>query len=396
MVLPQPSACASVTVPGQNDVWSIVLALITRRPVRIAAQVAVLIAVVAASLVYVTSRKTVSLSIDGKTTQVGATSDTVEDFLSDRDVAVGSRDLVAPSLTTELRDGDAVVVRYARPLTLTVDGVKKVYWTTELSVDKALESLGVRADGAVLSASRSQRIDRTGLAMWLSTPKKVTLRVAGKKTTLTTTAGTVGDLLAERSLTVHALDKLSAAPSTPLTAGLSIKLTRIEHQKVTRTEAVAFDVTKRKNSSLYEGTTKVIKRGQKGAREAIYLMVVTNGKVSSKKLVTAEIIDEPVSQVVEVGTKNRPASSGGGSVGGSVGSLNWAALAKCESGGNPNAVNPAGYYGLYQFSISTWRSVGGSGKPTDYGSGEQTYRAQLLYKRTGASSWPNCGPRLFS
>jgi uncharacterized protein YabE (DUF348 family) len=386
-----------VTVPGQNDVWSIVLALITRRPVRIAAQVAVLIAVVAASLVYVTSRKTVSLSIDGKTTQVGANADTVEDFLSDRDVAVGSRDLVAPSLTTELQDGDAVVVRYARPLTLTVDGVKKVYWTTELSVDKALESLGVRADGAVLSASRSQRIDRTGLAMWLSTPKKVTLLVAGKKTTLTTTAGTVADLLAERSLTVHALDKLSAAPSTPLTAGLSIKLTRIEHKKLTRTEAVAFDVTKRKNSALYEGTTKVIKRGQKGAREATYLMVVTNGKVSSKKLVTAEVTDKPVSQVVEVGTKNRPASSGGGgSVGGSVGSLNWAALAKCESGGNPNAVNPAGYYGLYQFSISTWHSVGGSGKPTDYGSGEQTYRAQLLYKRTGASSWPHCGPRLFS
>ena len=43
--------------------------------------------------------------------------------------------------------------------------------------------------------------------------------------------------------------------------------------------------------------------------------------------------------------------------------LNWGALANCESGGNPRAVNPAGYYGLYQFDLGTWASVGGSGDP---------------------------------
>ena len=99
-----------------------------------------------------------------------------------------------------------------------------------------------------------------------------------------------------------------------------------------------------------------------------------------------------------VGTKARPAPTSSrtyGSVSG-VASLNWAALARCESGGNPRAVNPAGYYGLYQFSVSTWRGVGGSGLPSDASASEQTYRAQLLYKRSGAGQWPVCGPRLFS
>ena len=27
---------------------------------------------------------------------------------------------------------------------------------------------------------------------------------------------------------------------------------------------------------------------------------------------------------------------------------------------------------------------------------EQTYRAQLLYQRSGAGQWPHCGPRLFN
>jgi uncharacterized protein YhdP len=63
--------------------------------------------------------------------------------------------------------------------------------------------------------------------------------------------------------------------------------------------------------------------------------------------------------------------------------------------GNPNAVNPAGYYGLYQFSPATWRSVGGTGLPTDYGEAEQTLRAKKLYQSQGDSPWPNCGSRLY-
>ncbi len=79
-----------------------------------------------------------------------------------------------------------------------------------------------------------------------------------------------------------------------------------------------------------------------------------------------------------------------------VTSLNWAALARCESGGNPRAVNAAGYYGLYQFSPSTWRSVGGNGLPSRASASEQTARAQTLFRRAGSSPWPHCGPRLFS
>jgi soluble lytic murein transglycosylase-like protein len=83
----------------------------------------------------------------------------------------------------------------------------------------------------------------------------------------------------------------------------------------------------------------------------------------------------------------------GGNVAGADG-LNWASLARCESGGNPKAVNPAGYYGLYQFSPSTWRSMGGSGLPTQASSSEQLYRAKMLYKKAGAGQW-GCGRHLF-
>ncbi|TDM13426.1 transglycosylase family protein [Macrococcus bovicus] len=58
-----------------------------------------------------------------------------------------------------------------------------------------------------------------------------------------------------------------------------------------------------------------------------------------------------------------------------------------ESGGNPRAVNPAGYYGLFQFSPSTWAAVGGTGNPADASVAEQWKRARILYTQYGAQHW---------
>jgi murein DD-endopeptidase MepM/ murein hydrolase activator NlpD len=72
----------------------------------------------------------------------------------------------------------------------------------------------------------------------------------------------------------------------------------------------------------------------------------------------------------------------------------WAKVANCESSGNPGAVNSAGYYGLFQFDLQTWRSVGGSGNPAKASAAEQLMRAKKLYAQRGASPWPVCGKYL--
>ncbi len=69
-----------------------------------------------------------------------------------------------------------------------------------------------------------------------------------------------------------------------------------------------------------------------------------------------------------------------------------AAIAACESGGDPRAVDPSGTYrGKYQFDLQTWASVGGSGDPAAAPEAEQDRRAAILYARAGSSPWPVCG-----
>ena len=67
-------------------------------------------------------------------------------------------------------------------------------------------------------------------------------------------------------------------------------------------------------------------------------------------------------------------------------------IAQCESGGNPRAVSSnRRYFGKYQFSRPTWRSVGGSGNPARASEAEQDRRALILYRREGTKPWPVCG-----
>ena len=78
--------------------------------------------------------------------------------------------------------------------------------------------------------------------------------------------------------------------------------------------------------------------------------------------------------------------------GGSVATPQLAAIAACESGGDPHAVGGGGAFrGKYQFTYSSWQAVGGSGDPAAAPEAEQDRRAAMLMARSGAGNWPVCG-----
>jgi hypothetical protein len=74
-----------------------------------------------------------------------------------------------------------------------------------------------------------------------------------------------------------------------------------------------------------------------------------------------------------------------------AGSRDWDAVAQCESGGNWSINTGNGYYGGLQFSLSTWRGVGGPGYPHEHSRETQIHYAEILYSQRGASPWPVCG-----
>ncbi len=386
---PRPvSRWTPALVPGELDHRSTV----NIRPLPLLAQGAAVLTVVAGSVGVAYLGKSVHLSVDGKTSAVQAFGTTVGDILAGKDIAVGAHDTVVPSAATKIKDGDTITVRYGRKLTVTIDGVQKEFWTTALTVDDALKDLNLRADGAVLSVSRSQALGRSGLTMSMTMPKAITLTVGGQARQLTSTAAKVSDLLASEKVAVTDKDRINPGLNTPLTAGLAVVVNKVETREETHTVSVDFSTTTTTDDSMTTDQSKVVTKGVAGEKSVTVRQVVVDGSVESETEVSSTVTRAPVAQVVAKGTK-APTYSAGNTSGGGINLANeamWDRVAACESGNNWSINTGNGYYGGLQFSYSTWLGAGGCdfAPRADLATREQQITvANRLYATSGLSQW---------
>ncbi|MET8473283.1 ubiquitin-like domain-containing protein [Streptomyces sp. NPDC006422] len=338
---------------------------------------------------FVADDKAIKLSVDGKERTLHTFADDVSELLADEGVDVGDHDVVAPGGDVALANGDEVAVRYGRPVRLTLDGQRREVWTTARTVHGALEQLGVRAEGAYVSASRSQRIARHGLALDVRTERSVTIMADGNRRTIRTNAATVREAVEDAGVTLRGQDTTSVPQGSFPRDGQVITVLRVTGEREVREEAIPYATERTDDPSLFQGTEVVTRAGEPGMRRVTYTVRTVNGVRGKPRRERQEIVREPRTQRVRVGTKPMPTSVAGAD------SLNWSGLAACESGGRPNATDATGTYGgLYQFDTQTWHSLGGTGRPQDAPASEQTYRAKKLYITRGATPWPHCGSRL--
>jgi hypothetical protein len=75
----------------------------------------------------------------------------------------------------------------------------------------------------------------------------------------------------------------------------------------------------------------------------------------------------------------------------SADTVNWDAVAQCESGGNWSTNTGNGAYGGLQFKQATWSSNGGVGSPATASRSEQIRVAENVLRTQGLKAWPKCG-----
>ncbi|MCX4963163.1 resuscitation-promoting factor [Streptomyces virginiae] len=358
---------------------------------RIVPQALVVAFLAGGTTAFVAADKAVRLTVDGVPRNLHTFADDIGELLAAEGLGVGPHDLVAPAPGEPLADGEEIVVRYGRPLRLTLDGQQRQVWTTARTVEGALRQFGIRAEGAYLSAPRTAAVPRAGLALSVRTERSVTFMADGRERTIRTNAATVQEALDQAGITLQGQDATSVPPTDFPRDGQTVTVLRITGTREVREERIPYATEKVEDPTLFAGTEVVERAGRPGARRVTYSLRTVNGVRQKPRPIADEVVRDPVTQLVKVGTKALPSSVSGAD------GLNWAALAQCESGGRPAATDASGTYGgLYQFDVRTWQGLGGSGRPQDASGAEQTYRAKKLYVQRGASPWPHCGRRLTS
>src|SRR5688572_25225914 len=278
-------------------------------------QAVLVLGLVAGTTAFVARDKHVTLSVDGQSRTVQTFSGKVADLLESQDLSVDlEHDMVSPSPSQRLKDGESVVVRFGRPVLLTVDGETRTVWTTARSVSEALLMLGVRSDGAYLSASRSRRISRGGMALDVRLPHHVTFLADGDRHEVTTTAPTLRSAMAEAGIELRTQDRVNSDLSAVPYAEQVVGVTRVDGKRVVEQRPIRFKTVEKKSSELYKGDTKILKAGKVGIEIRRFRETYLDGKLDSRRLMEKRIAKKPVTQVVLVGTKpmpqNAPAADG--------------------------------------------------------------------------------------
>lgn len=132
-------------------------------------------------------------------------------------------------------------------------------------------------------------------------PVKVTLGTSSF--TVNTVSKSVGKLLQAEGISIGNYDTLTPSADTLVTPDTEIVVTRVNVQEISQSESIEFDREFHANPQLMRNDSKIISRGKNGSREARYRITSTNGKITEKELISENITQKPVTEIIEYGAE---------------------------------------------------------------------------------------------
>ncbi len=355
-----------------------------------------------------TAKKDVIIDVNGEQIALTTLSGTVEGALEQAGVELGAQDFVSPAPNSSLTSESVVTVRTAKQVALVVDGREETLTTTAVSVEDLLGELDKISPADAIDADPDTTIPESGLELKVTKPKIISINDGGRVVYTSIAAGTVGEVLERRGITIDEDDRLNLDANHRITTNTEIVIDRVETAEVTETVDIAAPVTYVDNPEADKGTETVAAEGTPGAKEITRQIVTVNGVEAENVVLREVVLTAATPTTIERGTKVAPttapasgspsATSGSSASAPSVaGGSVWDALAQCESNGNWSINTGNGFSGGLQFHPQTWQAYGGGQYAPTAGAAtreQQIVIAQKVQAAQGWGAWPACTAKL--
>jgi len=336
------------------------------------------------------SSSLVNLTVEGDTELIATKADTVGQLLEKLEISLQEEDLVVPSKETEL-DAELTDVKVLKAESILVqDGNDRrvVYTPYEVGYDIAKNAgLNVFEEDEFKLSRITNFIEEGAVGVKLeikrSTPYELDLY--GESIETRTHAATVAEALEQKGVNIGEEDVVTPALDQNVKKDMVIKIARVNSDVVNVEEDVDFKIKQVQDDTQDRGYEKITSAGAKGKATVTYEITYENDVEIKREEINKVITQEPVEQVVTIGTKTVLTSThiAGGTkedwmrAAGIPESDWWAVdyIVSRESSWNPNAVNPgSGACGLaQQLPCGKWDSFGAWNDPVSALTAQYSY-----------------------
>jgi uncharacterized protein YabE (DUF348 family) len=307
--------------------------------------------------------RVVRLFVDGSEQVIPTRARTVEQLLDRLNIAVSKNDIVEPSVETEITDSGFEVNVYRARTVLVDDGEKeRVIFTAEPTPERIAKQVGVtvhpedhvtKVPADTVEPVVAVREGVVAEKVIIDRAVQASINLYGTVVMVRTHAGTVGELLSEKGITINEGDTLQPDLTALLTPQTQIFITRFG-TRIEQVEEVIEPPTETVDDyELTLGTRRVREPGKPGKRIVTYEILVENDVETSRKVLQELIVEQPVTQVVARGRKAPVVAGNKAEIMAAAGissSEFYAAdyIISHESGWKVNAMNANGCAGLGQ------------------------------------------------
>ena len=234
----------------------------------------------------------------------------VKQFTFDRKGSVKRAALIL-GLVVILMAATALTV-FADTIYLINDGGEETYYKTN-----ATEPVKILEEAGVELAANDLVTKEEGILTTIAIRRavEVTINYYGEPMAVTAYEDeTLADVMARLELTWNEGDILSQNLDMMVYEGLNLAVISIVTEEEVYSENVPFKTTYVDDDNMKEGTEKVTTEGRHGAKTVTAAVTYVNGVETTREILNEELIEEPVDEVVAVGTGKNIKSYGNGSV----------------------------------------------------------------------------------
>ena len=280
--------------------------------------------------------RAVTLQVDGATYTLRTHAMTIDQVLSEADVAVNGRDSVLQNgvlvsmnapvdpprlFASRALEGDAPIdgdiaieVRRAVPFTIVENGHEVPSTSSRPTVAQALREAGVVVGPGDAVTPDGQSALEADARIELRHARAVTVALPNGHKVLYTLALTVGEALDNEGIVLPPGAFVDPSASTPITAGMSVRVVQLSASSNTEIEYIESTTVYKSDSSLPPGEIRTVK-GHDGARVRRYEVSFVNGEEAGRDLIDERLDPVPVNTVVYYPTRtganeSQPADAG--------------------------------------------------------------------------------------